>query len=448
MSRLVQRRYIAIVVLVIGMVGVIGLIGVSMARAAFNTADPIPGQVRFVGIDTDVSGNSFTNVSYYQDIAYLHNGDTFSVDIVADEIDPSDGLLGVEGALLYDGTVAHVVSIDPGSMAFTAADDPMYHTRYSDPVPDNDGFFFFSYEDMGDAAESGEGVLVRITMQCDSQQTMTLRLEDGFDPGTQLSIYRETGRYEPNGPYKLPITVQDTGLVFCGSTPTPTIPVSGTVTPTPTPPGPTPTPTPIGGTPTPTPTPTAQPSETPCPTVSPTNCDVVPTPTPTSTGTPTATPVGDPTATPAGSPTPVDSDQDGVSDASDDCPNWPNASQAMPSWPVPAGDTDCDGFPNSVAASNKAPESYVGTDPLKNCAATSTANDEAVDAMPPDFNDDRVINGQDTGKFGGPFGAYNKLITDGPFNGIPGVRFDFNGDGAINGQDTGKFQAYFNKMCG
>jgi len=67
--------------------------------------------------------------------------------------------------------------------------------------------------------------------------------------------------------------------------------------------------------------------------------------------------------------------------------------------------------------------------------------------MPPDFNDDRLINGQDTGKYGGPSGAYNKTTGDGPFNGIPGVRFDFSGDSLINGQDTGKYQTYFNKAC-
>lgn len=67
--------------------------------------------------------------------------------------------------------------------------------------------------------------------------------------------------------------------------------------------------------------------------------------------------------------------------------------------------------------------------------------------MPPDFNDDQIINGQDTGKFGGPFGSFNRPVTDGPFGGIPGERFDFSGNGIINGQDTGKYQLYFNKTC-
>ena len=126
----------------------------------------------------------------------------------------------------------------------------------------------------------------------------------------------------------------------------------------------------------------------------------------------------------------------------------PSPTCAPQSWPVPAGDSDCDGFPDTVPASNKTSETNIGTDPTKYCAATAAADDEPTpDAMPPDFNDDQIINGQDSGKYGGPGGAFNHSVSDGPFNGIPGVRFDFNGNGIINGQDTGKFQPYFNKTC-
>lgn len=140
-------------------------------------------------------------------------------------------------------------------------------------------------------------------------------------------------------------------------------------------------------------------------------------------------------------------DQDGDLDnaAVDNCPAWPNPAQNLPMWPVINDDSDCDGF-----ARNR--EVYIGTMHSQHCAATPTANDEpSPDAWPADFNDDRAINGQDTGKFGGPFGAGNHLVSQGPFGPpgeeLPGKRFDFNGDGAINGQDAGKYQAYYNKTC-
>jgi hypothetical protein len=154
--------------------------------------------------------------------------------------------------------------------------------------------------------------------------------------------------------------------------------------------------------------------------------------------------------------TPPDADGDGVPDSADssdtDADGVPDNADACPlyrtTWPVPAGDTDCDGFPDSVPAGGKTTEANIGTTPLQHCAVTPTANDEPTpDSMPPDFNDDPVINGQDTGKFGGPFGSFNHTVAQGPFGGIPGARFDFNGDGAINGADTGKYQAYFNKVC-
>ena len=121
-------------------------------------------------------------------------------------------------------------------------------------------------------------------------------------------------------------------------------------------------------------------------------------------------------------------------------------------WGWPSGDSDCDGFPDSVAAAGKAPEPAIGTDPAKGCAADTTANNEPTpDAMPMDFNDDQIISGQDTGKYGGPYGAYNHLVSAGPFGPpgaeLPGERFDLSGNGIIDGQDTGKFQPYFGRKC-
>jgi len=52
--------------------------------------------------------------------------------------------------------------------------------------------------------------------------------------------------------------------------------------------------------------------------------------------------------------------------------------------PVDSDDDD-DGFADSV-------EIFVGTDPLKACAATTSPGDEDPDPWPPDFTDDRVVN--------------------------------------------------------
>jgi hypothetical protein len=147
----------------------------------------------------------------------------------------------------------------------------------------------------------------------------------------------------------------------------------------------------------------------------------------------------------AGDACDADRDNDGVLNGDDNCPNWTNPSQANP-WGNGVDDEDCDGFLDYRVGIN-APETTIGTDPLKHCAATPTQDDEpSPDAWAPDFNDNRIVNGQDLGKFGA---AYGRPVGDGPFGSppLPGERFDFTGNGIINGQDIGKFGPFYGKSC-
>jgi hypothetical protein len=107
-------------------------------------------------------------------------------------------------------------------------------------------------------------------------------------------------------------------------------------------------------------------------------------------------------------------------------------------WTVTAPDSDCDGLQD-------ANETHIGTDPNGRCAATTTVNDEGdPDRWFSDFNDSGTTNGQDVAKFAP---AYNKNVNQGPFGGIPGVRFDFSNNNIINGQDVARFSPVYNKKC-
>jgi hypothetical protein len=64
-------------------------------------------------------------------------------------------------------------------------------------------------------------------------------------------------------------------------------------------------------------------------------------------------------------------------------------------------------------------ESYLGTDPLDNCSADTIANNEPVDALPPDLNDDRSVNILDV------FSMFPVWLG-------PGIRQDLNADGSVN----------------
>ena len=150
----------------------------------------------------------------------------------------------------------------------------------------------------------------------------------------------------------------------------------------------------------------------------------------------------------------VDRDADGICDpgapssgpapgctGSDNCPDWANPAQGLPTWGVPAGDSDCDGFPNTAAAGAKAPESFIGTDPTRHCASTPTPNDEPLpDAWPMDSNDDELAGLSDVAKYSSVFGSHSP--------GPPyAVRFDLSGDGRITISDIAQFSSFFGKHC-
>ena len=137
----------------------------------------------------------------------------------------------------------------------------------------------------------------------------------------------------------------------------------------------------------------------------------------------------------------TDPDFDGVPNGSDNCPWWPNPSQTSPPWTVPAGDSDCDGYPDTTNASGRASETFVGTDPSRHCASTSTANDEPLpDAWPMDFNDDQRANLSDVLSF---VPSFNSNVTTPNYD----KRHDVTGDGVINLSDVLRFSEVFNKQC-
>ena len=88
-------------------------------------------------------------------------------------------------------------------------------------------------------------------------------------------------------------------------------------------------------------------------------------------------------------------------------------------------------------------ELFIGTDPLRPCAATTTANDEAVDAMPADLNNDRSVNVTDRTKMVLQIKAYNA-------NNVTGYnkRYDLNADGAINVTDRTIIALYIKQTGG
>jgi hypothetical protein len=95
-------------------------------------------------------------------------------------------------------------------------------------------------------------------------------------------------------------------------------------------------------------------------------------------------------------------------------------------------DADCDGFTKNW-------ETYMGTDAADNCPATTVAGDEAVDAWPPDNNDDRKANLTDILAY---IPVFN-LVAATPAQ----KRYDMNSSGKIDLTDILMFIPYFNITC-
>jgi len=130
----------------------------------------------------------------------------------------------------------------------------------------------------------------------------------------------------------------------------------------------------------------------------------------------------------------ANSDADPFGDDCDNCPTFATA------WAVPTGDTDCDGFPDTVNSGGRGRESYMLTDMTDRCADTTTPNDETgpgVSPWPPDINDNRVTNLSDVSLMSG---VYNNPPAYDP-------RKDMNANGTINLSDISLMSPFYNKTC-
>ena len=138
----------------------------------------------------------------------------------------------------------------------------------------------------------------------------------------------------------------------------------------------------------------------------------------------------------------ADADFDGVVDAVDNCPNWPNPAQTLPVlWTVPPGDTDCDGYADSR-------EAYLGTASAHQCAADAVINNEpGADRWPMDMNDDGKATTLDIGVLVFTLNESNPNHPGPNTNPAFNPRHDFNGNGVINTLDAGRFVFVLNETC-
>ena len=159
-----------------------------------------------------------------------------------------------------------------------------------------------------------------------------------------------------------------------------------------------------------------------------------------------------------------DPDTDGVFDITDNCPDFVNSGQenadgdqwgdacdncpaTATSWFVNPGDTDCDGFADTITYSQRASEAFVGTDPNDSCADTTTPNDERgpafgepVSPWVTDTNDDGITT------LGDILAVAPYFLSPNP-NPNYWARFDWNADGKVTLSDVLAVAPFFLKTC-
>lgn len=139
-----------------------------------------------------------------------------------------------------------------------------------------------------------------------------------------------------------------------------------------------------------------------------------------------------------------DRDGDGVLNTSDNCINVSNANQSDIDGDgigdVCDSDIDGDGFLNTQASSQKGAESYLTTNMYLACPATTTAFDEAADAWPYDFDDNRTINTTDVLQL-------KPVFLTSPTSANWNPRMDINQSGSVNTTDVLQLKPVFLTSC-
>ena len=299
-----------------GLAGAVSFAGaLALLTLASGPAGATHVPLTLLAVDTNTTGNTLTSLSGSAHTEVLGTVEacntisavdgTLDIDLIVKGVPAfnsgafTDGIIGTSGNLHYDKTLIKITAYNAGFLNAAIGKSPF---GAPPTMPNTTGNLRFDDLDLGSNIESGDGVLIRFTIQ-------RLGSAVGVSPLTFDDVLNGT----PNA------NVLDAASIFynitsvkqgqvavgttCGaSTPTPTPPTTPTPTPSPTPI--TASPTPSGGpTPSPSPTPTVGPTptgQTPTPTLEPTPTSTA---TPTPTRTPTPAPTGAPTPTPTATPT-------------------------------------------------------------------------------------------------------------------------------------------------
>lgn len=253
--------------------GIVALSGAALIIAALaltlagdSAQAAAPGNIDVVAVDLNTTGNTASSIGTVEGCREgLTVGQIFDIDVYVIGVNVADGISGASFNLVYDPAVMRINARDSGANMMyrqaVAVPPGAYFDAFSDPMPDTDGDYRHDAAEIGGAAESGDGVIGRFTVEILSAGVSTIDLTDNieFDDPNVL-------RFGDGAPL-VPLQVGDAEIHSDASTcaaatpsptPGPTLSPAPTLVPTASP-NPSPTPTPV-----PTPTKTPAPASTTC----------------------------------------------------------------------------------------------------------------------------------------------------------------------------------------
>jgi hypothetical protein len=133
----------------------------------------VPAGDTQVSVDTITTGNTATSFGDIDECASATNGETFQVDIVIQDV---QDLLGWEGPISYDHTVLRI--LDRDVKLFQAANEGSQVFDASNQTPNDTGLYRAAAVDQADpqAPDSGDGVLIRLTIEAVGEGTSQISL--------------------------------------------------------------------------------------------------------------------------------------------------------------------------------------------------------------------------------------------------------------------------------
>jgi hypothetical protein len=137
-------------------------------------ATTVPGATT-VGIDADPTDNTPTSLDEIDVCVSVTTGQSFDIDVFVTDV---RDLFGWDATFSYDGSVVRVLSSD--AQLFQASNPGSQVVNFSsDSLPDTDGSYELGVGEMAKAsADSGSGVLVRLTLEAVSPGTSRVSLAD------------------------------------------------------------------------------------------------------------------------------------------------------------------------------------------------------------------------------------------------------------------------------